>query len=76
MQNKNNMEQENCKPSSALFEVPSKKFKHQHHKTILLLLQYCKSVEEKVSAEKWMGSLRIKAKKCKYKEKDRRPLNC
>ena len=43
----------------------------QYHETTLL--QYCKLVrEEEENAEEWMGHLRIKANKRKYKERDRR----
>ena len=60
--------QEKCKTNAGLFGVLDEKSKPQHNKT-LLSLQYCKLVrEEKGSAEKLMGWLRVKATKMTIKK--------
>ena len=49
-----------------------KKFRPQHNETILSL-QYCTlGKQNDMTAEEWVGRLKIKATECKYKENDRR----
>ena len=62
---------EKFRTSTGLFEVLIDKFKPQYNETILSS-QHCKlTPEQNKNAEKWMGCLKIKAKKWSYKEKTR-----
>ena len=51
--------------------IQQKKFRLQHNE-IILSLQYCNlSKQFTVTAEEWMGRLRVNVLECKYKENDR-----